>query len=73
MGLLESLDAVVSTHVRYVPWAQVIYDHNRRPALDVIEPFFDSVDVVNVGRFADWGYLMTHDCVLMAKKAAERI
>ena len=73
MGLLESLDAVVSTHVRYVPWAQVIYDHNRRPALDVIEPFFDSVDVVNVGRFADWGYLMTHDCVLKAKKAAERI
>ena len=73
MGLLESLDAVVSTHIRYAPWAQVIFDHNRRPALDILEPFFEKMDVVNVGRYAEWGYLMTHDCVLKGKKAAERI
>lgn len=73
MGLLESLDAVISTHVRYMPWAQVIYDHNRRPALDIINAFLDKMDVVTVGRFAEWGYLMTHDCVLKAKRAAERI
>lgn len=73
MGLVENLDAIISTHIRYVPWAQVIYDHQRRPALDIIEPFMERMDVVNVGRFADWGYLMTHDCVLVAKKAAERL
>jgi protoporphyrinogen oxidase len=73
MGLLESLDAVISTHVRYIPWAQVIFDHNRRPALDVINPFLERMGVVNVGRFAEWAYLMTHDCVLKAKKAAERL
>jgi protoporphyrinogen oxidase len=73
MGLLESLDALVSTHIRYVPWAQVIYDHARRPALDVINAFLDKMDVVTVGRFGEWGYLMTHDCVLKGKKAAERI
>lgn len=73
MGLLESVDSIISTHVRYVPWAQVIYDHNRRPALDVIEPFLERMGVVSVGRFAEWGYLMTHDCVLKGKHAAERI
>jgi protoporphyrinogen oxidase len=39
IGLLENLDAVLSVHVRFVPWGQVIYDHNRRPALDILEPF----------------------------------
>jgi protoporphyrinogen oxidase len=73
MGVLESLDAVISTHVRFVPWAQVIFDHNRRPALDVINPFLEKMGVIPVGRFADWGYLMTHDCVLLGKRAAERL
>lgn len=73
MGLLRSLDAVISVHVRHVPWAQVIHDHHRRPALDVINAFLDRVGVTRVGRFAEWGYLMTHDCVLKAGHAAERL
>jgi hypothetical protein len=73
MGLLESLDAVLSVHVRFVPWGQVIYDHNRRPALDILEPFLDRVGVHSVGRFAEWGYLMTHDCVIKSRRVAEKL
>ena len=71
MGLLENLDAVISTNVRFVPWGQVIYDHNRKPALQVIQAFLDSVGVVCIGRYAEWKYAMTHDCVLKAKHEAE--
>jgi protoporphyrinogen oxidase len=73
MGLLENAEAIVSTHVRHVAWAQVIYDHNRRAALDVIEPFLEQMGVVSVGRYAQWGYLMTHDCVTNAEQAAQRV
>jgi protoporphyrinogen oxidase len=73
MGLLENAEAIVSTHVRHVAWAQVIYDHNRRAALDVIEPFLEQMGVVSVGRYAQWGYLMTHDCVMNAEQAAQRV
>jgi protoporphyrinogen oxidase len=73
MGLLESMDAVTSTHVRYVPWGQVIYDHNRRGALQTVNTFLDSVEVVRVGRYAEWKYAMTHDCVLKAKHEAEKL
>jgi hypothetical protein len=73
MGLLESMDAVTSTHVRYVPWGQVIYDHNRKGALQTVNTFLDSVGVVRVGRYAEWKYAMTHDCVLKAKHEAEKL
>ena len=71
MGLLESLDSVLSVHVRFVPWGNVIYDHNRRAALDRINAFLDLHGVFSVGRFAEWGYLMTHDCVLQSKRVGD--
>jgi UDP-galactopyranose mutase len=57
--------------VRYCPWGQVIYDHNRRQALDRVNQYLDSVGVIRGGRYAQWGYMMTHDCVLRGKKIAE--
>ena len=73
MGLLESLDAVTSVRLRFVPWGQVIYDHNRQPALDVVNAFLDRVGVVRAGRYAEWGYLMTDNCVLSGRRAGERL
>lgn len=73
MGLLESPEAVISTNVRYVPWGQVIFDHNRKSALQTVNTFLDSVGVVRVGRYAEWKYAMTHDCLLKAKHEAEKI
>jgi len=29
--------------------------------------------VHRVGRFAEWGYLMTHDCVVKSRRLAEKI
>ncbi len=72
MGLLESPQAVISIHVRYVPWGQVIFDHNRKTALQTINAFLDGAGVIRVGRYADWKYAMTHDCLLKAKHEAEK-
>jgi protoporphyrinogen oxidase len=71
MGLLEGPGAVHDVSVRYCPWGQVIYDHNRRQALDRVNQYLDSVGVIRGGRYAQWGYMMTHDCVLRGKKIAE--
>jgi protoporphyrinogen oxidase len=73
MGLLSGRDAVHAVSVRYCPWGQVIYDHNRRPALECVNKFLDSVGVIRAGRYAQWGYMMTHDCVLRGKKVAEHL
>jgi hypothetical protein len=73
MGLLEGPQAVHGVSVRYCPWGQVVYDHNRRPALDCINKFLESFGVIRAGRYAQWGYMMTHDCVLRGKKIAEHL
>lgn len=73
MGLLEGQQAVAGVSVRYCPWGQVIYDHNRRPALDRINTFLDRLGVIRGGRYSQWGYMMTHDCVLRGKKVAEHL
>lgn len=72
MGLLESSEAVISANLRYVPWGQVIFDHNRKSALQTINQFLDSVGVIRVGRYAEWKYAMTHDCVLRGKQEADK-
>lgn len=73
MGLIDGVKAVKSLSVRYVPWGQVVYDHNRRPALEVISAFLDRMGVIRAGRYSQWGYMMTHDCFLRGKKVAEHI
>lgn len=36
MGLVRSRQAITSVHTRLVPWANVIFDHDRRAALDQV-------------------------------------
>lgn len=72
MGLLDGLDAVLYARVRFVPWGNVIFDHERQAALDVVDEFLDRKGVVRVGRFAEWKYLMTHDCVLRSLLIAKK-
>jgi protoporphyrinogen oxidase len=73
MGLLEGPQAVHAVSVRYCPWGQVIYDHNRRAALDRVNAFLEGFGVIRAGRYSQWGYMMTHDCVLRGKKVAEHL
>ncbi len=71
MGLIENAAAIASSHVRYSPWGNVIFDHQRRGALKTINDFLDGVGVTRIGRFAEWKYLMTHDCALHSRRVAE--
>lgn len=87
----------VRSHTRKVPWANVIFDHAREPALDVIwnwleqfglareaddrEPFtnwsetphFKPGALAMAGRFAQWKYFWTDDCVLRGRAIAGEV
>jgi hypothetical protein len=91
MGLLDRhwLDQGKVGHtISYAPWANVIFDHTTRPALDAIwnclaqhglqreqddlHPLTDWTSkeqsakgsLVMAGRFGQWKYFWTDDCVL---------
>jgi protoporphyrinogen oxidase len=93
MGLVDpqlcSDAAPVSHHLRYCPWANVIFDHDTRPCLDTIWSWLEQfglkreeddlspttdwskssginakAHLIFAGRFGQWKYFWTDDCVL---------
>jgi protoporphyrinogen oxidase len=73
MGLIESLESITSVHVRHAPNAQIIFDQNRQPSLDKVNGFLDENRIHRLGRYAEWDYLMTHDCVMASQQIAENV
>ncbi len=96
MGLIDSdelLKGNVKYHQRYCPWANVIFDHNTKPALEHIWTYLNqhgliredddcqpmtnwrdetnvklkSASLVMAGRYGQWKYFWTDDCVLRGR------
>jgi protoporphyrinogen oxidase len=103
MQLIDSKeleDGNIKHHTRYCPWANIIFDHNTKPALEMIWNYFSqyglvrenddcypttnwddnshSADLKNAtlfmaGRYGQWKYYWTDDCVLRGRDLANRI
>jgi protoporphyrinogen oxidase len=73
MGVVDGHDAVISVKATYVPWANVIFDHDRRPALKAVNGFLDEVGVLRAGRYAEWKYMWTDGCVLSGRNVAQKL
>lgn len=97
MGLLESEEAIDDIYTKFVKWANVIFDCNRKESqnkifrwlenyglireIDDLEPMtdwktkFGSKQVfghlILAGRFGQWKYYWTDDCVLRGKYISE--
>lgn len=99
MGLIKSSDYVDNYHTKYVKWANIVFDHERREKQDLILSWLnkyglvredDDLDpmtnwdeksnqnqslgeIVFAGRFAQWKYYWTDDCMLRAKFVEENL
>jgi protoporphyrinogen oxidase len=95
IGLIDP-GAVTESHHARVPWANVIFDHDTKPALEVVWTWLeqfglqrapddthpltdwgrpDSAEapagpLVFAGRFGQWKYFWTDDCVLRGRQLA---
>jgi protoporphyrinogen oxidase len=72
LGLLRSAQDIELSRLRTIEHAYVIYDHEYRAALDVIEPFLAAQRVISTGRYGGWNYSSMEDALLMGQAAAER-
>jgi protoporphyrinogen oxidase len=71
LGLLRSAQDIELWRLRTIEYAYVIYDHNYRAALDVIEPFLKQQRIVSSGRYGGWNYSSMEDALLMGREAAQ--
>jgi len=72
LGLLRGARDVELCRLRTIDPAYVIYDHDYRPALDVIEAFLTEQRIIPCGRYGAWNYSSMEDALLMGRAAAER-
>ena len=70
LGLLKSERDIAFWRLRTIDYAYVIYDHDYRAALDVIEPFLAEQRIISSGRYGAWNYSSMEDALLMGQRAA---
>ncbi len=68
-GILRETDRVVFREARVVPFANVIFDHDRAPALDVVHGYLDDVGINYAGRYGLWGYQWTDESFVSGEEA----
>lgn len=70
LGLLKSERDIELWRLRTIEHAYVIYDHEYRGALDVIQPFLAAQRVLSSGRYGAWNYSSMEDALAMGRGAA---
>lgn len=73
VGTLKSRDEIVFSKAWIAPWAQVIFDHDRKEAVDAIHGFLRENNIEYCGRFGEWAYIWSDESYLSGRAAADRI
>jgi protoporphyrinogen oxidase len=71
-GLLRDDDEILHTDARLIPYANVIFDHDRQCALQEVHGFLEDVGINYCGRYGEWGYQWTDESFVSGEEAAQR-
>ena len=58
---------------RLLPYANVIFDLDRAPALKIVHDYLDDIGIAYAGRYGLWGYHWTDESFISGEQAAEII
>ena len=72
-GLIKEDDKILHKDVRMVKYANVIFDLERERVLPIVHDYLDSIGIVYVGRYGEWGYIWTDEAFLSGEKGAQKI
>ncbi len=73
IGVLRPDDTILVRDARVIRYANVIFDHDRAPALEVVHGYLRDQGIHYCGRYGEWAYLWTDDAILSGKRVAETI
>ena len=70
-GILREEDKIMSRHVMTVPYANVIFDLERKAALEIVHGYLKDIGIDYCGRYGDWGYMWTDESYISGERAAQ--
>ena len=71
-GVLREGERILFKDAVYVPYANIIFDHDRSAALATVRGFLTEAGIETCGRYGEWGYFWTDDSFKSGEAAAER-
>ena len=73
MGLLRPDDEILHLEARLVPYANIIFDHDRPAALEIVFGYLDELGIATCGRYGRWGYHWTDEAFKSGEEAAQTV
>jgi UDP-galactopyranose mutase len=71
VGLFHAADPILTANQVDMPFAYVVYDHNRRRNVAIIREWLDCHNVHLAGRYSEWEYYNSDHAFLAGKRVAE--
>jgi len=71
-GLLREDDRILLADARDIPYANIIFDLDRKDALEAVHGYLDEIGVQYCGRYGEWGYHWTDESFQSGERAAQR-
>lgn len=72
-NILQDSDKILFEKVWLIPFAQVIYDHERTHAVELIQNFLNENNIISCGRYGEWSYAWSDESFLSGESAAKSI
>jgi protoporphyrinogen oxidase len=71
-GVVRENEKFLVRDAVFVPYANIIFDHERAAALAAVRGYLEDVGVHSCGRYGAWGYYWTDDSFKSGEAAAEQ-
>ena len=69
-GLIESRCEIIHQSAIMLPFGNIIFDLERKAAVDTVHGYLDDVGIGYCGRFGQWGYIWTDAAFMSGERAA---
>ncbi len=71
--MLREDDEIIAANIVDMPYAYVVYDHERAANVQAIRTWLGRFDIVLAGRYSEWEYYNSDHAFIAGKKAAETV
>jgi protoporphyrinogen oxidase/glycosyltransferase involved in cell wall biosynthesis len=73
VGMIEDGDTILAANQVDMPYAYVLYDHNRARDVETCKAWLKQFGITLAGRYSEWEYYNSDHALLAGKKAAEAV
>jgi protoporphyrinogen oxidase len=73
VGMIRDGDRILAANQVDMPYAYVLYDHQRARNVEICKTWLKQFDITLVGRYSEWEYYNSDHALLAGKRGAETV